>query len=81
LKLEFFASGLHDGPTILLYGGGAEDVGRLRAALRALANGVVRELDVHELPFVESVNNCRLRAVSAMADASVVTIAAPADFM
>jgi hypothetical protein len=80
LKLEFFEDGLDGGPLILLYGGGREEVALLREAVRALAEGVGRQLAIHDLPFVESVDNCRLRAISAQADVGVVASATPRDF-
>jgi hypothetical protein len=72
LKLEFFDDGLDGGPLILLYGGGRDEVALLQEAVRVLAEGVGRQLAIHELPFVQSVDACRLSAISAEADVGVV---------
>ena len=52
MRLEYFEDGLDDGPLILLYGGGRDEVALLRNAVRALAQDVGRRLAIHELPFV-----------------------------
>ena len=65
---------------ILLYGGGPDDVALLRNAMRALSGGVGRQLALNDLPFVQPVDHCRLRAVSAQADVGVVAITNPVDF-
>ena len=80
MKLEFFEDGLNGGQLILLYGGGREEVGLLRMALHGLADGIGRHVTVDELPFVTSVANCRLRAVSAETDVGVVATPTPRDF-
>jgi hypothetical protein len=79
LKLEYFEDGLDGGPMILLYGGGSEEVALLRSVIRKLADGVSAQFVLNDLPFVESVEKCRLRAVSAPADLGVVARAS-ADF-
>src|SRR5262245_41035301 len=79
MKLEFFQDGNAGSPMLLLYGGGAEEVTLLRQALRDVAQGRIRQLAVHNLPFVEAVEDCRLRAVLGSHDIGVVA-AAPADF-
>ena len=79
MKLEFFEYGLDGGPMILLYGGGPKDVALLRNAMRTLSGGVGRQVALHDLPFVQSVDKCQLRAISAEADLGVVA-RAPVDF-
>jgi hypothetical protein len=65
---------------ILLYGGGPEEVALHRNSIRALADSIGRRLDIHDLPFVQAVDNCRLRAVSARADLGVVRTTIPSGF-
>jgi hypothetical protein len=76
LKLEFFEDGLDGGPMILLHSGRPGEVADLCAELQTLSEGVDRQLALHELPFVQSVGQCRLLAVSAPADLGVVARAA-----
>ncbi len=80
MKLEFFKNGLDGGPLILLYGGGPAEVALLRKAVRTLAEGVGRRLAMHELLFVQSVDNCRLRGISAQTDVGVVATSTPSEF-
>jgi hypothetical protein len=79
LKLEYFEDGLDGGPMILLYGGGSEEVSLLRSVIRQLADGVSAQFVLNDLPFVESVGTCQLRAVSSPTDLGVVGRAS-ADF-
>jgi hypothetical protein len=65
LKLEFFVDGLEGQPMILLYGGGPEEVVLLRNAMRPLSGGVGVNLAVDDLPFVQPIDKCRLRVISA----------------
>ena len=51
----------------------------LRNAMRTLSRGVGRQLSLNDLPFVQSVDKCRLRAISAEAELGIVA-KAPADF-
>ncbi len=80
MKLEFFKDGLDSGPLILLFGGGPEEVALLRKAMRPLTEGVRWRLAMHELPFVQPVDNFRLRAISAQDDIGVVATATPGEF-
>lgn len=79
MTLEFFEDGLDGGPMLLLCGGGPEEVALLRTALWTLSEGVGRQLALNDLPFVESVDRCRLRGISAAAVSGLVA-KAPADF-
>jgi len=79
MKLEFFKDGNAGAPMLLLYGGDTEEVTLLRQAFRDVAQGRVRRLAVHNLPFVEAVEGCRLLAVLGSKDVGIVT-AAPTDF-
>jgi len=80
MKLEFLEDGNAGAPMLLLYGGGTEEVALLRQAFRDVAQGRTRQLAVHNLPFVEAVDECRLRAVLGPKDIGIVA-AAPTDFM
>ena len=79
MKLEFFEDGFDGGPLVLLYGGEPAEVSLLREAIHGLAKDTQR-LALHELPFVQSVDGCRLRAMSAERDVGVVLADGPADF-
>ena len=52
----------------------------LRMAVCTLAEGVGRPLAMHELPFVQSVGNCRLHAISAQTDVGVLATSMPGEF-
>jgi len=79
MKLEFFKDGNAGRPMLLLYGGGTEEVELLRQAFRDVAQGRVRRLAVHNLPFVEAVEDCRLLATLGPRDIGIETTA-PTDF-
>lgn len=70
VKLEFLADTSH-GPTLLLYGTDPEEVAKLRKALREVAGWPGRELALDDLPYIEAVDGCRLRAVCANRDIGV----------
>lgn len=80
MKLEYFENGDAGRPMVLLYGGGTDEVALLRTALRDMAEGRIRQLAVHNLPFVESIADCRLRAMLGKADVGVVRAEASNDF-
>ena len=80
MKLEYLESGDSGRPMLLLHGGGPEEVALLRQALRDMAGGRIRQLAVHNLPFVQSVGDCQLRAMLGKADIGVVRGEAPNDF-
>ena len=63
----------------LLYGGGPDEVALLRNAMRTLSEGVGGQVALNDLSFVQSVDKCRLRAISAEADLGVVA-RAPEDY-
>ena len=79
MKLEFFADGFEGKPLILLYDGAPAEVVQLRDLLRRLAGGLGRRLTVNELPFVETVGACRLRARCAF-ERSGIRATAATDF-
>ncbi|MGH7725614.1 MAG: hypothetical protein ACREOU_09315 [Candidatus Eiseniibacteriota bacterium] len=79
MNLEFIEDGPSGEALLLLYGGGPGEVASLRSALHGLSQDVGLELAVHDLPFVLTVGNCRLRAISAAKDVGVRT-RSPADF-
>ncbi len=63
IKLEFFApdSRSTEPPVILLYGGTSSEA-QLRDVFRVLASRIHQRVALDELPFVESVRDCRLLA-------------------
>jgi hypothetical protein len=80
VKLEYLESGNSGRPTLLLHGGGPDEVALLRKALRDMAEGRMRQLGVHNLPFVQSVDDCQLRATLGKTDIGVVRGETPNDF-
>jgi len=80
MKLEYFENGDSGRPMLLLYGGGPDEVALLRKALRDMAGGRIRQLAVHNLPFVQSVDDCRLRATLGKTDVGVVSGEASNEF-
>jgi hypothetical protein len=64
---------------ILLYGGGPQEVALLRNTIRTLSRSVGCEFVLNDLPFIQSVEKCRLHAACANEDLGVVT-KARADF-
>jgi len=70
LKLEFLAD-TSDGPVLLLYGPDSDEAIALRKALGELVEWPGRKLALHELPYVEAVNQCKLLAVCTNRDIGV----------
>jgi hypothetical protein len=80
MKLEYLAAGSPDCPLIRLYEFTPEEVGRLHAAVTALASGVTEAVEVHRLPCVEAVVGCRLKLVCRPWNQAVVRTAGPVEF-
>jgi hypothetical protein len=80
VKLEFFEDGL-DRPVLLLHGGEAGEMARLREALRPLSEHVNRRLALHELPFVRPCGGCSLIAISGPSDVGVQPGREPGSFI
>ena len=60
MRLEYLASGSPDCPLIRLFDFQASEAADLLAAINTLASGSAEQVEVHQLPFVESVGGCRL---------------------
>ncbi len=79
MKLEYLAGGSPDCPLIRLYDFTAAEAGQLVAAIAGLATDAVQRVDVHQLAFVRSLNECRLTIVGRSWDQAVVRVG-PAAF-
>jgi len=64
---------------ILVYGGASDEVAQLRKGIRRLSRDVRGHLLLNDLPFVQSVGECRLKITCAESDLGVVDKGA-ADF-
>jgi hypothetical protein len=60
MKLEYLADGSPDCPLIRIYEFDHAEAGQFLAAVAALASGTANRVEVHMLPFVESLGSCRL---------------------
>jgi hypothetical protein len=60
MKLEYLATGSPDCPLLRLYDFTPEEAGQLHATLVALAADEVKRVEVHDLPFIEPLAECRL---------------------
>jgi hypothetical protein len=80
MKLDYLADGSPDCPLIRLYDFTPAEAEQLRNALADLAAGNAGRVDVHRLPFVESVGGCRLTLVTQAWDGAVVRRGGPAEF-
>ena len=74
MELQFFGEALDGRPIILLYGGTADEVRRLRTAVSKVAECTERQLAIHDLAFVEPVGSLALTAVSADFDQGVSSV-------
>jgi hypothetical protein len=72
MKIEFFEDGLDGGPLILLYGGAPDEVTQLRTAVQLLSRDIGAHLVLNNLPFVQSVDQCRLGITCANNDLGVM---------
>jgi hypothetical protein len=60
MRLEHLPDGSPDCPLIRLYDFTPAEARQLLATVAALASGTARRVEVHRLPFVEAVADCRL---------------------
>jgi hypothetical protein len=72
MKLEYLAAGSLDCPLIRLYDFTPAEAEQLHAAVAALASGTTERVEVHQMPFVESLAGCRLVLVRRAWDQAVV---------
>jgi hypothetical protein len=72
MKLEYLPAGSSDCPLIRLYDFTREEVRQFHVAVSALATGAADRVEVHRLPFVEPVAECRLVLVRSGWDQAVI---------
>jgi hypothetical protein len=80
MKLEFLATGSPDCPLIRLYDFTQAQARQLHAAFACLATGATERIEVHQLPFVEAVGNCRLTLTRSGRDQAVIQVGRLAEF-
>lgn len=79
MRLEYLPEGSHDCPLVRLFGFDPAEAGQFYEALAGLVAGVVDRIDVHELPFVESIGGCRLALAVDWWDRGIVRRGLPED--
>ena len=72
MKLEHLAYGSPDCPLIRLYDFTPAEAAQLLVAVTALASGEGQPVEVHGLPFVEPVGECRLDFVRRSWDRAII---------
>lgn len=80
MKLEYIPYGSPDCPLIRLYDFTPAEAEQLRVAVVKLASGESPRVQVHRLPFVESIRGCRLSLCLRSWFQSTIKISEPADF-
>jgi hypothetical protein len=80
MKLEFLAAGSADCPLIRLYDFTRAEATEFLAAVTSLASEAVERIEVHRLPFVHSLSECRLTLVRRPWDQAVIRKGEPAEF-
>jgi hypothetical protein len=80
MKLDYLSEGSPDCPLIRLYDFKSAEIQRFHTALLDLAGGSPLAIEVHRLPFVESINDCRLTLYVTSWDGAVILKAKPAIF-
>src|SRR4051812_28188294 len=79
MKIEFLPAGAEACPLIRLFHFRPHEVEWLRGACRKLADGGATSIALHEQPWVESIDGCRLELRAAAEDVGVTRTAhAPA---
>jgi hypothetical protein len=72
MKLEYLANGSPNCPLIRLYDFTTAEAVQFHRAVQALASSAAERLDVHRLPFVQSVGDCQLEFVRQSWDGAIV---------
>ena len=79
MKLDFLAEGSDDCPLVRLWDFTPSEAVRLHEELTALALGQVRQVALHELPFMMPLGECRFTLLASTRDEGVVLAHLPAD--
>ncbi len=80
MKLEYLAKGSPDCPLLRLYDFDPGEARQLLAALITLASGTAERIEVHQLPFAESLGDCRLALIRRSWDQAIVCLPRPPEF-
>lgn len=80
MRLEYLAGGSPDCPLVRLYDFRPSEAAALLAAIATLASSAAERIEVHQLPFVESVGGCRLALTRCLRDTAVVRGPHPSEF-
>ena len=72
MRLEYLARGSPDCPLIRLYDFQPSEAAALLAAIGTLASSSAERIELHQLPFVESVGGCELALTRRLRDLAVV---------
>lgn len=79
MKLEYIAEGSPDCPLIRIYDFDLREAADFKSLLEELRDDPGKVVKIHELPNVESVNNCRFTFKSALRDLGI-TLTGPLEF-
>ena len=80
MKLEYVANGSPDCPLIRLYDFDPAEARQFLASVTTLASGMAERIEVHNLPFVESLGGCRLSLVRRSWDQAMLRMPRPSEF-
>jgi hypothetical protein len=80
MKLEYLASGSADCPLIRLYDFTTAEASQLRQVFAELAIQEKTSVALHELPFIEPVNDCRLILKVHSWDQGLIKVVEPTTF-
>jgi hypothetical protein len=80
MKLEYLATGSPYCPLIRLYDFTPGEGRQLHRAFASLATGAAECVEVHHLPFVEAVGNCRPTLIRSGRDQAVIQVGRLAEF-
>ena len=73
MKLEYLNASSR-GRVISLHDFNTSDANQLRQVFADLASGAVISVELHAMPFIESVNDCRLTLHSGKRDAGIIAV-------
>lgn len=74
MKMEYLAIGSVDCPLIRLYDFTPNEVGQLCGVFASLASGTAHTVALHEQPFIQPVDGCRLTLQTATRDKGIEKI-------